>query len=85
MSASDEWSDWHLTPQGWVEGTQKLDFAGLREKPTPADRELTCRYSEQRSSPYSKWRKGADIIWQSQNEEEIKKLIQIHGECPQVI
>lgn len=66
MSESDEWTDWHLTPRGWEEGSQKLDFVGYQEKPVPKDGVMTCRYSEKLSSPFSK----------SKNDGEIKKLLE---------
>jgi len=38
MSASKEWTEWHLTPTGWVRGSEKVDYQGVaysgeRERP----------------------------------------------------
>ena len=52
MSASNEYSIWHLTPRGWEEGTEKLDF-GTTERPVPPDAVLTLEYHERYSSIYS--------------------------------
>lgn len=41
MSASDEWEDVHLTPSGWVDGSDKRDFAGVTHRPVPPDAVLT--------------------------------------------
>lgn len=43
MAASNEWDEWHLTPSGWVKGTEKTDFA-LNEVPPPKDRVATFKY-----------------------------------------
>ena len=53
MSASNEWSEYHLTPNGWVEGSEKLDFSRT-ERPAPADRVLTVRQHDYLSSSFSK-------------------------------
>src|SRR5574343_541972 len=29
MAASSEWTEWHLTPRGWVRGSDQRDFAGV--------------------------------------------------------
>ena len=52
MSASNEYWTWHLTPKGWVEGTEKLD-SGTTERPVPDDTVLTLEYHERYSSIYS--------------------------------
>jgi len=54
MSASNEWFEYHLTSSGWVCGSQRLDFAGIKEKETPEGRVLTVRFYEYLSSVYSK-------------------------------
>lgn len=45
MSASNEWWTWHLTPNGWVEGSEKLDHhrqvQQVQQVEPPADRVLT--------------------------------------------
>lgn len=52
MSASNEYWAWHLTPQGWVEGSEKLD-SGTIERPVPEDTVLTLTYHEIYASIYS--------------------------------
>jgi hypothetical protein len=43
MSLSDEWENMHLTPSGWVQGSQKLDFQrNTDDKPVPEDAVLTA-------------------------------------------
>lgn len=41
---SKEYTIWHLTPNGWIEGTNKKDFVGTAEKPIPKDRVLSSKY-----------------------------------------
>jgi hypothetical protein len=36
MALSNEWENMHLTPSGWVQGSQKLDFQrNTDDKPVP--------------------------------------------------
>jgi hypothetical protein len=41
MSASHESFEWHLTPEGWVAGSEFLDFGGRQLRATPEDRVAT--------------------------------------------
>jgi len=51
MSASNEWTEWHLTPRGWERGTEKEDFRRIdRERPT--DRVWTTKWIEQQGHAY---------------------------------
>jgi hypothetical protein len=82
MSASNEWTEWHLTPRGWEEGDTKKDFVGTKTTPTPKDRVLTFRYKEFLSSVYSKPDIGKTMIWRCNDEQLIKNLLDKFGECP---
>jgi hypothetical protein len=46
MTASREWTEYHLTPAGWMRGSEKTDF-DQNEVTPPADRVLTMRYVEE--------------------------------------
>ncbi|MGM9480287.1 translation initiation factor 1 [Roseateles sp. NT4] len=82
MSASNEWTDWHLTPAGWVKGTESTDFGGtVRER--PADAVCTYRWREHLSSTYSKVERGLDEIWRSTDKVAIQALTAKFGACPQ--
>ncbi len=35
MALSNEWEYMHLTPIGWVQGSTKLDFQGMKDVPVP--------------------------------------------------
>lgn len=81
MSASNEWTEWHLTPRGWEEGTCKTDFK-LTEVSPPEDRVLTTRYWEFLSSRYSEADIGSKEIWRCQNDDQITALLTEFGPCP---
>lgn len=72
MSASNEYSTWHLTPRGWEEGTEKLD-SGTTERPVPPDTVLTLEYHERYSSIYSLPERWIDTEIMDQAEAEILK------------
>lgn len=71
---SKEYTEWHLTPSGWVEGNCKLDFVGLKKAPTPEDTVLSKKYKESMASAYSPLVKEITEIWTNGNEEEITEL-----------
>ena len=83
MSASNEWFEYHLTPQGWVDGSEKIDFAGLKKKEIPDDRVLTLRFHEYLSSPFSTIDKWYDEQWRHEDEDLINDLIKQFGEMPE--
>ena len=81
MSASNEWTEWHLTPEGWVRGSERRDGPGTTLVDYPEGSVLVFRYSE-----FSGW--GMNIERncyerrKSGSDEEIKVLLEQHGECP---
>jgi hypothetical protein len=64
VSLSSEWFYYHLTPRGWVEGTERLDFGAGVERPAPDDRVLTVVFHEYLSSIYSPPGREAYVQWQ---------------------
>lgn len=86
MSASHEWTEWHLTPSGWVSGSERVDFGGVTEKPAPPDRVLTCRYTERLSSSFSTMDRTVRELWRRPGDDAlIASLLKKHGECPKLI
>lgn len=81
MSASLEYTEWHLEVTGWVRGTTKTDSAYV-PKERPTDAIATFVYSEEISyfgpadeRVAKKWtRQGAD--------GEVTRAIAAHGDCP---
>lgn len=82
MSASNEWTDWHLTPRGWVKGSYQVDFSDAKQVDPPADRVLTSRYSEYMSSVYSKMDTRIKTTWTSEDDTEVKRLLDQFGPAP---
>jgi hypothetical protein len=83
MSASHEWSEYHLTPEGWKSGSEQQDFAGVQTVPPPSDRVLTCRFHERQSSIYSSLDRWVDEVWRSEDAEAIEELLKKYGPCPE--
>jgi len=82
MSASNEWTEWHLTPRGWERGSEKIDFSGPTDVAPPPDRVLTSTYHEYLSSVYSSIDRYHKETWRGNDEALIKKLLAQFGEPP---
>jgi hypothetical protein len=53
MSASNEWWEYHLTKEGWIQGSEKLDFGSEKVVPEPPGTLLTRTYKQYMSSSFS--------------------------------
>ena len=42
MALSNEWQYQHLTPNGWVQGSERVDFQGVTKREAPSDAVLTA-------------------------------------------
>ena len=80
MAASNEWDEWHLTPNGWVPGSVKTDFK-FTEVPAPEGRVATYRYREYIASVYSKVEFTWERIWVDE-DAPIQALLDQHGKYP---
>ena len=80
MSASNDWTKYYLTTEGWVEGTHSYD--GVVEKfPSPSDWVLACRLRSTVSSAFSK--EDRVIVWRRcKDRVEADRLLEIFGPCP---
>ena len=87
MALSNEWTEWHLTPTGWKGGKCKTDFAATTntDKETPADRVLTVKFSDYRSSMYSKPDQEHTELWRSDDSKVVEALLKEFGPAPSVI
>jgi hypothetical protein len=81
MSASNEWTEWHLTPNGWIRGTEQEDFRTV-ERPPPPDRVLTCTYHDFLSSTFSKPDRYVEEDWRSADAVHVQQLLEKYGPCP---
>ncbi|NLE27041.1 MAG: hypothetical protein GX625_17205 [Clostridiaceae bacterium] len=82
MSLSNEWSEFHLTPAGWVSGSEKIDFAGIKEAPIPEDRVLTIHCREYQSCSFAKAEYWREEVWRSDDAASVKALVDEFGSCP---
>ena len=82
MSASNEWTEWHLTPKGWVRGTEKEDFRRIDRDP-PEDRVMTVVHKQFLSSIYSKMDVSTDTTWQAKDGRAVAELLKKFGPAPQ--
>jgi hypothetical protein len=82
MSLSNESFDFHLTPSGWVLGSQKLDF-GSTVEPVPHDCVLTVRENRYRQGYQFDEEVDFEKIWSSEDAAEVKRLTDIYGDQPE--
>ena len=83
MSATNEWTEWHLTPRGWERGSERQDFGGKKTVTPPEDRVLTVRWVEYQSEARAKAQLCHENVWKSEDKELlIEKYKKIHGDSP---
>lgn len=81
MAASNEWTEWHLSPTGWKEGDHKRDN-GMQSKPPPIDRALTKRWVE-KCNGYGPVNGKIEETWRSQDLQLVERLLMKFGPAPQ--
>jgi hypothetical protein len=82
MSASNEWTEWHLTPRGWEIGSEKMDFSPVRVRNPPTDRALSVKYNEYIATGFTKMEAIQSEIWRSNDESAITGLLDKFGRAP---
>lgn len=82
MSASNEWTEWHLTPRGWEPGTEKTDFSRIDREP-PLDRVLTIRWREYLGHHYGIATHFHEEIWRSIENDLVNNLLAKFDSMPQ--
>ena len=78
MPVSRQWTEWHLTPRGWVSGSSRRDGEGNVWRDEPEDRVVSFVYQERTATVQESWRSkvaGAEV--------NIERLLDQHGACPQ--
>lgn len=71
---SKEWTIWHLTPNGWIRGDQKLDFGGRKSVDEPSGTILSMKYKETMSHAYSSLNEEVSEIWNNGDQEQIERI-----------
>jgi len=82
MAASNEWTEWHLTPAGWVKGSEKDDFNGLTLRGTPEGCVMTMKHSEYAGSVYSGVDRKDEMVWKYSDAALVDSLLRKHGPAP---
>lgn len=81
MAASKEYTERHLTPGGWVEGTTREDSGGTKLKDPPVDRVLTVVWKEE-CNGYGPVVSGQSTLWTSSDSALVEQLLVQYGEAP---
>lgn len=79
--ASNEWTEYHLTREGWLEGDRQQDFSALLRRAVPADRVLSVVYKETSSGIGAVFGSRGEV-WRSDNEGLIAELLKKFGDAP---
>ncbi len=82
MAASNEWTEWHLTPKGWVSGSTRVDSVGVTSAAPPDDRVLTVSYREHLSSSYSRLERLSTEKWRASDDALVQRLLARWGPPP---
>lgn len=80
MSLTNDSWEWHLTPTGWVLGTERLDQF-VEQRPTPEDRVLSGRFEEKLEDAFSQLKLTWEVIWQD-SDADVARLLEKFGEKP---
>ena len=82
MSASLEWTEWHLTNTGWVRGTQKTD-TNMTHVSYPEGVVATFTYSEEISYFGRPDCKTSEPTIEDSLRADFEAAILKFGQCPQ--
>ncbi len=80
MSLTNDSWEWHLTPTGWVLGTEKLDQF-VEEREIPEDRVMSGRFEEKLEDAFSELQLTWEITWRNA-EINPQPLLTKFGEKP---
>ena len=81
MSGNQEWWEFHLTPKGWIRGSERL-ADGAKERPIPPDRLLTIRQHEHAPSAYAPPKTWSAIVWRHGDTRAIATMREQYGTMP---
>lgn len=81
MSASHEWTEWHLTDSAWIRGSMKTDstFTNVERPPNAI---ASFRYSEEISYVGRADEKVVQIWKSNCTADQLAQAIAACGECP---
>ena len=77
------WTEWHLTPEGWIPGVTHMVSGGTKgTADPPADRCLTCAFEEFQENAPGGVKSLVTERWRSDSKQQIEDLLGKFGECP---
>ena len=82
MAASRQWTEWHLTPAGWISGSSRRNGEGNVWRDEPQDRVLPLVYQEQTDKAHPQPHPSVQESWRSKTATTIDQLLALHGPCP---
>ena len=82
MAVSKQWTEWHLTPSGWVSGSSRRDGEGNVWRDEPEERVITFVYQEQVDKAHPEGHATVQESWRSKTATHIEQLLAQHGPCP---
>ncbi len=83
MALRNEWTEWHLTPEGWRKGATRVHGVGNTWTEEPEDRVLSFVYKE--LSGAGDVKKTLDETWRSKTAPDIDALLRENGPCPRAL
>jgi hypothetical protein len=86
MAINRQWTEWHLTPAGWVSGSSRRHGEGNVWRDEPEDRVITFVYQEQTDQAHPEPHATVQESWRSKAigaGPNIERLLAQHGPCPQ--
>ncbi len=82
MAISKQWTEWHLTPAGWVSGSTRRDGEGNVWRDEPEDRVLSFVYQEIIDKNHPEPHPTVQESWRSKIATNVDGLLAQHGPCP---
>ncbi len=83
MAVRKEWTEWHLTPNGWQRGATRVHDQGNTWVDEPEDRVLSFVYQELETSGSEGIKKWAEETWRSKSATNIEELTRKYGPAPE--
>ncbi len=82
MAIRQEWTEWHLTPEGWKRGSTRVQGKGNTWADEPEDRVLSYVYKEVETNGSGQAQVSAEESWRSKTATDIDALLRQHGPSP---
>ena len=83
MAIRNEWTEWHLTPEGWQRGSTRVHGKGNTWADEPESRVLSYVYKEVATSSTPEAVVSSEETWRSKTATDIDALLRQHGPSPQ--